>query len=203
MPLVAPGAPATPRAVRDTLDAIFRTAPYQPTRAQSLWDRLRGWWYALKAGTADALTIPAVHWTIVAIVAALLVFVAVRLYRRASLEPWAAGRRARTDRGGAADPWGEAEAAAAAGRLHEAAHLTYAAVLDALARRDLLRRHPARTVGDYRRQLRARGAGVHTDFRAFAARYEPFVYGGRGDRAEFDALRAAARPLVFVEAATR
>lgn len=197
-------APATPQAVRDTLDAVFRTAPYQPTRAESLWDRVRAWWALLRAGTERALEVPAVQWTVLAVVGALLVYAAVRVLARAELDTGTHGRRARTGRTAATDAWADAESAAAEGRLHEAAHLTYGAVLDAMARRDLLRRHPSRTLGDYRRELRARGAPVHADFRAFAARYEPFVYGGaRADRASFDALRASARPLVFDEPARR
>ncbi len=164
---------------------------------------MRALWAALRAGAADALEIPVVAWTLVAVAAALLAFLAARAMTRLEGRGRPGARASRAARV-AGDAWADAEAAAAAGRLTEAAHLTYRAVLEALARRDLLRPHPSRTVGDYRRELRARGAAVHADFRAFAGRYEPFVYGGAGvDRAGLDALRAAARPLIFGEGARR
>ncbi len=165
---------------------------------------MRALWAALRAGAADALEVPAVAWTLVVVAAALLAFVAARTMTRLQRRGGAGTRASSSARAAGGDAWTDSEAEAAAGRLTEAAHLTYRAVLEALARRDLLRPHPSRTVGDYRRELRARGTAVHADFRAFAGRYEPYVYGGAGvDRAGLDALRAAARPLIFGEGPRR
>ncbi len=194
---VVPPPDPLPRALRDTLDAVFRTAAYQPTRTESLWDRVRAAWAALRAALVSAVEQPPVFWTLVAVGAALAAFVAARWLTRR--EGAVTGPRSRRpgSAGPEADAWSASEAAAAAGRLHEAAHLTYAAVLDTLARRGLLRPHPSRTLGDYGRELRTRAAGAHPKFRAFARQYEPFVYGGAGtDRTRFEALRAAARALV-------
>jgi hypothetical protein len=97
----------------------------------------------------------------------------------------------------AADPWLSAQAAAAAERYTEAAHLLYAALLQALSVTERVRLHTSKTAGDYSRELRARSSPAWPPFRNFVRAFELVVYGRREcDRAQFERLRSLAAPLV-------
>jgi len=97
----------------------------------------------------------------------------------------------------AGDPWRAAEELAASGEFTDAAHSLYLALLDAVARRERLRLHPAFTVGDYVRALRSRSSSLFTRFREFALSYETVVYGlGTCDRDRYERLRSLALPIV-------
>jgi hypothetical protein len=88
-------------------------------------------------------------------------------------------------------------ALAAAGDFTAAAHALYAALLARLAQRERLTRHPAKTAGDYARDLRALGSRAHAPFRRFARDYDRVVYGlGACDQAHFARLLEAANGIL-------
>ncbi|MGI8497428.1 MAG: DUF4129 domain-containing protein [Gemmatimonadaceae bacterium] len=145
-------------------------------------------------------TSPFAYWGAIAVVAILLLAMIVRagylahLQREASRTPL---RFPSTGRDGGKDAWLSAQELAAQGNFTDAAHALYAALLDSAARRDQLRIHPSKTVGDYVRELRGRSSSLFTRFREFARSYETVIYGlGFCDRERYERLRALALPLV-------
>lgn len=93
-----------------------------------------------------------------------------------------------------------AQELAARGEYTEAAHALYRALLEALARRERVRLHPSKTVGDYVRDLRQRSSSLFGRFRDFARSYETVVYGiGVCDRERYERLLALAAPIVRAE----
>ena len=93
---------------------------------------------------------------------------------------------------GASDWEAEARRAAAEGRLRDAALALYHALLLRLDARGALRFDPAKTPGDYRREVRAHPE-VAPPFTAFLRGFEPVAFGGRSlDAAGYERLRAAA-----------
>ena len=159
-----------------------------------LWDLLR------QFGGARSSS-PAVFWTVIVIIAAVAIAIIARLawvsYRRriqgidARPAPHGAGTAAQ------GDPWIAAQQHAARGDFTSAAHSLYLALLNAIARRGLIRLHPSKTVGDYVRELRARSATVFTRFREFARAYETVVYGtGTCDQERYETLQRLALPIV-------
>lgn len=94
------------------------------------------------------------------------------------------------------DPWAQAQRLAAAGNYTDAAHALYQGLLLALARRDNLRLHESKTVGDYARELRSRSSQRFAPFRDFARTYEVVVYGlGTCDRDRYDRLQRLAEAI--------
>ncbi len=92
----------------------------------------------------------------------------------------------------AADWEGAARRAAAEGRLREASLALYNALVLRLDARGALRFDPAKTPGDYRREVRA-NPEVARPFAAFVRGFEPVVFGGRAlDPEGYERLRAAA-----------
>jgi hypothetical protein len=85
-------------------------------------------------------------------------------------------RRSGTVKG---DPWLAAQELAAAGDFTGAAHALYLALLDLLARRDHVRLHPSKTVGDYVREVRRRAPAALGPVGEFARSYEVVAYGDR------------------------
>lgn len=209
-------APLDPAAVRDTLDAVARSAAFtRPWRERLLVWLVDGVRQVARLIRGSGVTSPVVFWMVAVLGAALLTWAVVRALDRRE------GAR-RSERGGhaaAGDPLLAAESAAAAGRYAEGAHHLYAAVVASLAAAALVRPHPAKTAGDYGRELRRRaaargplgavantargdapGPGAHEAARAyaiFARGYEAVVYGPRAaDRAAYAALRRAADALI-------
>jgi len=86
------------------------------------------------------------------------------------------GRGGRT----AEDPWRAADALLAAGRLEEAAHALYRAVVESVTRTEKIRLDPSKTSGDYVRELRSRGSPRTSSFRDFSRRFDVAVYGHGG-----------------------
>ena len=82
------------------------------------------------------------------------------------------------------DQWSLAQELAGRGDFTGAAHALYLALLELLARRDQVRIHPAKTVGDYLRELRTRAPGSLAPVREFARSYEVVAYGDRACDAE-------------------
>lgn len=188
-----------PEAVRDTLATIFAQPGFERGLRQTLWSRFTGWlWEMVNRLTGLTASSPALAWTLrVAVVLAVALLVARLAYVMSRRGPAGAARAARAAGGGAGrDPWRSAQAEADAGRYTEAAHLLYAALLQALAARERLRLHPAKTLGDYTRELRARSSGALAGFRDFARDYETVVYGHRPcDRDRYERLNILAARL--------
>jgi Domain of unknown function (DUF4129) len=171
----------------------------------TLWDRfvtwLAGLWDALHLGGRGS---PALYWAALATLAAILAALAARaawlFYQRRDrgAAERGSGRRGRRVGGGASrEPWALAQELAARGAYTDAAHALYRALLEAIERRERVRLHPSKTVGDYVRDLRARSSSLFGRFRDFARSYETVVYGlGTCDRERYERLRALAAPIV-------
>jgi hypothetical protein len=95
------------------------------------------------------------------------------------------------------DAWMTAQELAAQGDFTGAAHALYIALLGNLARRDLLRIHPSKTIGDYLRELRRRPAAPLQTVREFARAYEVVAYGLRScDADRYARLHALAAQVI-------
>ena len=206
LPLVAQhpasGAPLPAAAIRDSVAAIFRQPAYARSLRESTLDRLLGWlgeWirtmYEAVHGSRTA------YWTTITLFAAIVVAVIVRAaylgYLQRDTSAADRGYRAAGGARGGRDPWVLAQELAGAGNYTDAAHALYRALLEALARRERVRLHPSKTVGDYVRDLRQRSSSLFTRFRDFARSYETVVYGmGHCDRERYERLHALAAPIV-------
>lgn len=189
-------------AVRDTLAAVFRDAAYDRGIRESLWSRFLAWlsrWFAELRSLLDGS--PRLGWTLVAVAVLLLLALVARAVRvaqlrarqRATLATVAGGSWSRT----LGDPWQLAQRHAAEGRYTEGAHLLYLALLEAISRRERIRLHPSKTVGDYTRELRQRSSSLFARYRDFARTYETVVYGiGTCDRERWERLNALAGDIV-------
>ena len=167
-------------AIHDTVAAIVKQPAYRRGLGTTVLDRVLGWigdWYERLVVALGTVPHGRVVATIAAATVALLIVAriayAARLRgRRVLCLAWGRARRVT-----AADPWREAEALAAAGQFTEAAHALYRATVSILASQGLVRRHEAKTSGDYARELRRRGASAYTPFREFGRRYDRIIYG--------------------------
>ena len=187
-------------AIHDTVAAIVRQTAYRRGIGSTLLDRLLGWigdWYSRLVAALG--TVP--HGRVVATVAAAAIatLVVARIVYAARLRGTSATSiaRSRGRRATATDPWREAEQLAADGRFTEAAHAVYRATIAMLASQGLVRRHDAKTTGDYARELRRRGAPAYAAFRGFGRRYDRILFGtGTCDAAGYEALLADARAVL-------
>lgn len=197
--------PVSETAIRDTMAAVFRQAAFvkrQPSWIARKFAEFIGWLLDLLGRFGHTRTAsPVVFWSVIAIVLAVAIAIIGRLSWVSYLRR-TQGIAARPElRGGVStgqgDPWTAAQRYAAQGDFTSAAHSLYLALLNAIARRGLIRLHPSKTVGDYVRELRARSATVFTRFRDFARAYETVVYGtGVCDRERYETLQRLALPLV-------
>ena len=188
--------------IADTADAVFAAAEYARARP-SLLARAYQWLRDFLAPLGEATTPSApVFWSVIAAGVLIILLVVgrftwlarTRMLRHASERAGGGGIASRTRAG---DPWRAAEELAAAGEFTDAAHSLYLALLDAVARRERLRLHPAFTVGDYVRALRSRSSSLFSRFRDFALSYETVVYGlGSCDRERYERLRSLALPIL-------
>ena len=95
------------------------------------------------------------------------------------------------------DAWTTAQELAAQGDFTGAAHALYVALLGNLARRELLRLHPSKTIGDYLRELRRRPTAPVQTVREFARAYEVVAYGLRAcDADRYARLHALAVQVI-------
>lgn len=197
--------PVSETAIRDTMAAVFRQGAF--ARRQPSWiarkiTQFFEWLWDLLSRLGDTRTSsPAFFWTVMTIIIVIAVAITARLawvsYRRRNQGIGA--REAPAGPGGVAlaDPWTLAQQHAARGDFTAAAHSLYLALLNAIARRGLIRLHPSKTVGDYVRELRSRSAAVFTRFRDFARAYETVVYGtGVCDQERYEKLQRLALPIV-------
>ncbi len=197
--------PVSETAIRDTMAAVFRQAAYvkrQPSWIARKIDQAFEWIASLFQGMGGVrATNPVLFWTIMAILLGVALAIIARLAWVAHLRR-IQGVGARPALRGAAslaqgDPWISAQQYAAAGDFTSAAHALYLALLNAIARRGLVRLHPSKTVGDYVRELRVRSATVFARFRDFARAYETVVYGtGVCDQERYEKLQRLALPIV-------
>ncbi len=159
----------------DTVTAVFSAPEFNPT--PSLW-----WWTDYIDIPFDAATARRVLIGVVI----LLVGIAIARYgQRWYLERRYGEISGTNSRGGRTqDPWVTAQELAAQGEFTMAAHALYLALLDALARREEVRLHPAKTIGDYLRELRSRSSALLPTVRDFARLYELVAYGFRECDAE-------------------
>ncbi|WP_420129672.1 DUF4129 domain-containing protein [Longimicrobium sp.] len=195
-------------------EALRRTyaRPELAPREPGALDGLRAWWRQFWARVGDWFdqfgnlrdASPLVYWAVIGtLVAAGLAIIGYLLWstllrmeardlpdrsREARPGPGSTNARARS----AAEWEEEARRAAAAGRYREAAVALYQALLLRLEAAGAVRYDPAKTPGDYRREVRRDpdAAGALT---AFLRGFEPAVFGGRAlDGEGYERLRAAA-----------
>ncbi|MEP6690266.1 MAG: DUF4129 domain-containing protein [Gemmatimonadaceae bacterium] len=188
-------------AIRDTVTAVFRGAEFNrssPIERFIEWlaFQFHRFWDALPAVKSPVLT-TAFRLVVVGIAIAVILRVAYAII----VEPRsvdAAARRETGGRGGPArDPLAVADDAAARGDYTAAAHALYAALLQAISRRERVRLHPSKTVGDYVRDLRAKSSALFGRFRDFARSYEVVIYGvGVCDRDRYERLYALAEQIL-------
>ena len=173
----------------DTVTAVFSAPEFNPT--PSLW-----WWTEYIDIPFDA---DVARRVLLGIVIVLGIIAAARYGHRWYLERRygeIAGAGGGRD-GKAQDPWVAAQELAAKGDFTQAAHALYIALLDALARRDQVRLHPAKTIGDYLRELRSRSSALLPPVRDFARLYELVAYGFRECDAErYRRLHALASAVI-------
>jgi hypothetical protein len=197
--------PVSETAIRDTMAAVFRKAAYikrQPSWIARKIEQLFDWIASLFHGIGGVRSAnPFLFWTIMAILLGVALAILARLIWVGHLRR-VQGIGARPVLRGApgiaqGDPWLAAQQHAARGDFTSAAHSLYLALLNAIARRGLVRLHPSKTVGDYVRELRARSSTVFTRFRDFARAYETVVYGtGVCDQERYETLQRLALPIV-------
>jgi hypothetical protein len=183
-------------AIHDTVSAIIQQTVYQRRLGRSLAERLWAWFWDQLGALFNAVAGTPATRTITLFVCALLVgaivlrvLVAVRTERYVRRAPGTLG-----DRPGRYLPTlDDARRLAREGRYADAMHVLYAALLDALAQRRLIRLHTSKTSGDFARELFARGHPAHDAFRAFVRRFDRVLYG-------YDACDAAAFESLWGEA---
>lgn len=185
--------------------AVFLDAAYhKATVRQRAWsflgevvDRLLAWLVSVFGALRRSS--PGV-WVAIALAAALFLAVLVSIVLEWRARRLDVARAREAERGAHArwdDPWHASQALASRGDFTEAAHALYAALLESAARREQVRLHPSKTVGDYARELRLRSSSLLERFRAFAGVYEVVVYGlGQCDAARYQRLLELAGPVV-------
>lgn len=190
------------------LDEVYRQPEFiEPVRKPDIW----GWigdqigkafakifeWLSGFRGMQEAA--PFVFWIVVALLSATAIALLGHLIYsstdafsggrgRASADDAPLGRGPRT----AADWEADARRAAGEGRLRDAALSLYQALVLRLDARGALRFDPAKTPGDYRREVRA-NPEVARPFTTFLRGFEPVAFGGRAlDADGYERLRSAA-----------
>ncbi|HJU74299.1 MAG TPA: DUF4129 domain-containing protein [Gemmatimonadaceae bacterium] len=189
-------------AIHDTVSAIVQQSIYQRRLGRSLAERFWAWFWeqlgSLFNAVAGTPAARAVTLTVAAlIVAAVIVRIgfAARNERRAPRAVGAGGFRAQKH----LPTLEEARRLAREGRYADGIHVLYAAILDTLAQRRLVRLHPSKTSGDFARELYLRGHPAHDAFKSFVRRFDRLFYGHDPcDAAAFDALWGQAERVLSV-----
>ena len=186
-------------AVHDTVQAVVRDPAFRRSLRRSLADRVLLWVTDILARLARRFEHgPSLRSIGLGIALLLVVFVVVRAVAsyRARNDQYGGSTRKRRGVAIAEDAWLAADALAKGGRYEDAAHALYRGVMQAIGQRERLRLDPAKTSGDYARELRRRGAPSLPPFRAFIARFDSVVYGHRpADAAALAELQALATPF--------
>ena len=206
-----PVRPPTAAATDSALARVFARPEFAepaPSPIQAFlsraWDAVREFFRQLFPGVSLGETAgSAISWTLIVVLGVVGLVLAVGLLSGA-----AGAWRTRDRRRVAEDPedgvapvdetpagkWEAlARRAAAEGRWRDAALALYQALLLRLHDRGALRYDPAKTPGDYRRELRRRGGDTARALDGFLRGFEPVAFGGRGlDAQGYGALREAA-----------
>lgn len=186
-------------AVHDTVQAVLRDAAFQRSLRTSLADRVILWVTDVLAKLARRFEHgPSLRGIGLGVAALLVVFVVVRAMIGARARNDRSSGSTRKRRGGAIveDAWLAADALLREGRYEDAAHALYRGVMQSIGQSERLRLDPAKTSGDYARELRRRGAPSLASFRVFIARFDVVVYGHRpADAAAIAELQALAMPF--------
>lgn len=196
------GADSLPSSVvQDSLAVVIATGEYARGLRDTLFLRFLNWLEGIVMRAIDvAGDIRAVRWAAIGLLA---VIVAAVIWR--TVWYWLLERRAldRLERaagaklGGGEDPLVAARRTASDGNYTAAAHLLYRALLVRLSGSERLRLHPAKTSGDYARELRSRKSTAAGPFREFSRTYERAVYGSADVNVEmWDRLHSLAEPLL-------
>ncbi len=169
------------------------------------WSAVREWIgsllpaFDLSAGGERALlyVVVGLLCTAAAVITGYLLVQMAALWRGRTRRPVLVGTPAAADpAGNSSEFWSRrAAAAAAAGRWREAALALYQELVLRLEHQRLVRYHPAKTPGEYRRELRRGDAGgaAATGFDIFLRQWEPIAFGGQPADAEaITRLRSAA-----------
>jgi hypothetical protein len=182
-------------AIVDTAAAVFRAPEFNPPRG--FWNLPSLLWWAdwfdfsLDPGLA--------RWIGIGVLVGVALSMVIYYVRRQLLEGTAGSMSGDGPRSGVRgkDAWVAAQEMAAAGDFTGAAHALYIALLGSLARRDLLRLHPSKTIGDYLRELRGRPAAPLQPMREFVRTYELVAYGLRScDADRYARLHALATRVI-------
>lgn len=194
----------TPAQIHDTVAAIARQPAYATPIQQSILGRLLTavfrWVRELFDRTGSW---PSLRYVLIAAALALILFVlaGVVVGQRTKARR-AAAADLRVVGAGPGDYWTLADQFDASGDFNSACHAIYRAVLDGLARADLIRLHASKTSGDYARALRHRGSPRAAEFWRFARQFERCVYGwGPPTHEDYLHLATAARAIVSRRAA--
>ena len=184
--------------MHDSIQAVLRDPAFRRSLRRSLADRLLLW---LSHGFERVLALlkhlPSGRSLALGFAVLVAAFVVLRVILAARARD-AGGERVADRSGGAQgdDPWISADRLASAGRYEDAAHALYRGVILSIGRTERLRLDPARTSGDYARELRRRSAASLGPFRAFTRRFDIVVYGhGRPDAAAIAQLRELSGPF--------
>lgn len=196
----------TPSQVHDTVAAIVAQPDFATRQRQSLFVRFLQFIFSeikallgLARGSIDARIIVVAAVVVIAVIVISRIVADRRLALRHRLSSAAVGAHASRR-----DAWAIAREMAAQGRLVDASHVLYSALLETLSRSGTIRFHPSKTAGDYARELRRVGAPAASDFRDFARELDRAVYGrGTVTRAEFDVLLQAAEQIAGVTSRQR
>lgn len=184
-------------AVREAIATVFSNHAYDRSLRDSLWSRVEHWLADLVRQLFQNVgESPALRWALIA--AAIFVigaFAARLLYVESARARRPRARHAAVDP--SLDPLLLARAAAGEGRFMDAAQLLYVAILHELRRSERILLDPAKTLGEYRRDLAARSSSALPDFRQFTRLYEAIVWGRRScDASSFQLLTELAAPLI-------
>ena len=178
-------------AVHDTVSVIVRQAIFQQRLGRSLAERFWAWIWEQIAALFNAVAGTPTARTITLFAAALLVAaLIVRFAYSTRFERTPRDIQRRRNLTAVTLPTlDEARRLAREARYAEAMHVLYAALLDALAQRRLIRLHSSKTSGDFARELSMRGHPAQAPFRSFARRFDRLFYGyDTCDASAFDAL---------------
>ena len=186
-------------AVHDTVQAVLRDAAFQRSLRRSLADRALLWVTDILARLTRRFHHgPSLRAIGLGVAALLVLFVIARSWNAARARDNRPGAGAKR-RGGVAtadDPWRAADALAGQGRFEDAAHALYRGVIQSIGQSERVRLDPAKTSGDYARDLRRRGAPSLVSFRAFIVRFDVIVYGHQpADATALDELLHLAQPF--------
>lgn len=187
-------------AVHDTVAVIARQTIFQQRLGRSIAERFWTWLWDQLGALFNAVAGTPTARTITLFVAALLVAaLVVRLAYASRFERRLAPVTARGPGAiaHAVPTLDEARRLAREARYAEAMHVLYAAILEALAQRRLIRLHSSKTSGDFARELYRRGHPAYDPFRAFARRFDRLFYGYDAcDATSFDALWSEAERVL-------